>query len=131
MTSRLVLGLLLAVASCSSHADPSATGGSGAVAPTIKKDPALARRLIGEGAAVIDVRTADEFAQGHVERAVNIPIEELANRMPEVGKLASKDQPIVVYCGSGFRAGKAQRELIAAGYSQVVNGGSLNDVKSP
>ena len=123
MTSRLVLGLLLAVASCSSHVDPPATGGSGAVAPTIKKDPALARRLIGEGAAVIDVRTADEFAQGHVER-------ELANRMSEVTKLAGKDQPIV-YCASGFRAGKAQHELIAAGYSQVVNGGGLNDVKSP
>ena len=128
---RFVLGLLISIAACSSRTDPSTAAGSGASEPALEKDPVLARRLIGEGATVLDVRTPEEFAEGHVDRAVNIPVEDLAGRMAEVSKLARKDQPIVVYCASGHRAGKARRELLSAGYVQVVNGGGIGDVKSP
>ena len=131
MTNRFVVGFLISVAACSTRTDSSSSVGSAAVAPANQKDPMLARRWIGQGAAVIDVRTAEEFAEGHVDRAINIPVEDLAARMSDVSKLAGKDQPIVVYCASGHRAGKAQRALTAAGYSKVVNGGGFDDLKSP
>lgn len=52
---------------------------------------------------ILDVRTPAEFAQKHVPDAVNIPVEELEGRIDEV----PADRPVVVYCRSGVRAGKA------------------------
>jgi len=128
---RLALGLWLICGGCSTTTEPSSGNPAGSAAPTAgKKDPVLARTWIASGAVVIDVRTAEEFATGHVDHAVNIPVEELPGRIAEVGTLASKDQPIVVYCASGFRAASAQRALLKAGYSRVVNGGSVDDLKT-
>lgn len=52
---------------------------------------------------ILDVRTPAEFAQKHIPDAVNIPVEELKGRIDEV----PADRPVVVYCRSGMRAGKA------------------------
>lgn len=52
---------------------------------------------------ILDVRTPAEFAQKHLPGAVNIPVEELKGRIDEV----PADRPVVVYCRSGMRAGKA------------------------
>ncbi len=52
---------------------------------------------------LIDVRTADEFAEEHIHGAVNTPVDTLANRLSEV----SRDQPVVVYCHSGNRSAVA------------------------
>ena len=97
------------------------------------KDPAAARKLVAAGAVVIDVRTAEEYAGDHLPQAINIPVQELANRLPEVEKLVAGDKarPIVVYCGTGKRASKAKAALDAAGYSKVVNGGGLDDLREP
>jgi phage shock protein E len=99
--------------------------------PASAKDPAAARALIAGGAAVVDVRTAEEFAEDHLANAVNVPIEELAKRVGEVDALVGgqKDRPVVVYCASGGRAAKAKQQLEAAGYGRVVNGGSLDDLR--
>ena len=75
----------------------------------------------------LDVRTLDEYQAESYPNAKHIPIDELAGRMAEVG--TDKSKPIVVYCGSGGRAGKAKRQLEAAGYTQVVNGGGLDDLR--
>lgn len=95
------------------------------------KDPAGAKKLIASGATVLDVRTADEFASGHVAGAVNIPVAELGHRMGEVAALVKTDKsaPLVVYCASGRRSTQAQQELSAAGYSRVVNGGAFDDLQ--
>jgi phage shock protein E len=63
--------------------------------------------------------------------AVNIPIEDFEKRMPEVAKLVASDKskPLVVYCASGQRAGKAKQTLDGDGYSNVVNGGGLDDLQ--
>ena len=92
-------------------------------------DPALARKLVAAGAPLIDVRTPAEFAERHVEGAVNIPVEEISSRMPEVEKLAGgdKNKPIVVYCQSGRRAARAKQALMEAGFLQVTNLGGLSD----
>ena len=78
---------------------------------------------------MIDVRSPEEFASGHIDRAVNIPVDELPARLDDVRKVATKDQPVVVYCASGHRAAKAKQALTAAGYSRVVNGGGFDDLK--
>jgi len=78
-----------------------------------------------EGAVILDVRTEAEFGSGHVPGAVNIPHDELASRLSE---LSSTDQPVVVYCRSGKRAGVASAVLVAAGYTQVLHlEGDMNE----
>ena len=94
------------------------------------RDPALACRLVRkEGAVLLDVRTAEEFAEGHVEGAVNIPHGEIDARAAEIDALQGGDKstPIVVYCRSGRRSGIAKQSLIDGGRSQVSNVGGLSD----
>lgn len=78
----------------------------------------LSRRLeAGDAPLVLDVRTADEFVSGHIPGAVNIPHDELANRMDELG--GAKTDEIVVHCRSGRRAAMAEEVLAGAGYTNV------------
>ena len=71
------------------------------------------------------MRTTDEFAGGAFPDAVNIPLDELPDR---VGELGDKDREIIVYCASGARSSYAQRILTQMGYSDVENGGGLHDM---
>ena len=64
---------------------------------------------------MLDVRTAEEFAEGHVPHATNIPVGELATRLKEV----PKDKDVVVYCHSGVRATRAHMLLKENGYTRV------------
>ncbi len=105
-------------------------------APAAARDPkaidsAAARDMIDKGAVVLDVRTKDEFAEDHLEKATNIPVQEFGTRIAEVDKLTGgdKSKPIVVYCSAGARAAKAKAQLDAAGYKNVVNGGGLDDLQ--
>jgi len=66
---------------------------------------------------VIDVRTPAEFATGHVPGAINIPHDQLGQRLQDIP--AAKDQPLLVYCRSGRRAGLAETVLSDAGYSSL------------
>lgn len=75
----------------------------------------------------IDVRTAEEYADGHVSQAVNIPYEEITQRIGEVTE--DKDALIYVYCRSGRRSGIAKAALAQAGFSNVVNLGSLESAQ--
>lgn len=80
---------------------------------------------IRAGAAVIDVRSPDEFADGAYPGARNIPVNVLTNRLAEVG---AKDKPVVVYCASGGRSAVAQQILKASGFVDVTNAGGLEDM---
>jgi phage shock protein E len=90
-----------------------------------------AKQLIANGAVVLDVRTPEEFAGGHVPNAENIPVEELEAHLKGIEKLVGGDKtkPIVVYCHSGNRSKKAAVKLVEAGYTAVVNGGGLDDLQ--
>jgi len=72
---------------------------------------------------LIDVRTPEEFASGHISGAVNIPVESLQSRLSEVSNV----QPIVVYCRSGNRSATASQILEQAGYSNVYDLGGIID----
>ncbi|MBC7172924.1 MAG: rhodanese-like domain-containing protein [Polyangiaceae bacterium] len=82
-----------------------------------------ARRLVDEGALLLDVRTREEFAAGHLPGAINVPVQELSARIGEVGP---KDRPIVVYCRSGARSGSAARMLGGAGFSVIHDLGPMS-----
>lgn len=68
---------------------------------------------------ILDVRSEKEFNSGHVPGALNIAHTEIADNLQKL--LAHKDKPIVVYCRSGFRAGKATDILLDQGFSQLMH----------
>ncbi len=121
---RFCLWLALALAGCSRSE-------SFVSSSQVIKDPAAARALIETGATVLDVRSPDEFAAGHVPNAVNVPVETVPSRLAEIEALVGSDRskPIVVYCAAGGRAAKAKTALDEAGFTKVVNGGGFRDLK--
>lgn len=79
---------------------------------------ALAQRIAnGTAPYILDVRTAEEYASGHVPGAVNIPYDELPARLDE---LPSKSDELLVYCRTGRRAAIAEESLRANGYTRVL-----------
>ena len=70
-------------------------------------------------AVILDVRTPTEFAEGHVNGAINIPVQSLQQESLET--IATKERPIVVYCRSGARASSARQTLTSWGYKNVFN----------
>ncbi|MEM9692011.1 MAG: rhodanese-like domain-containing protein [Myxococcota bacterium] len=109
-------------------APPASPSASAALKPLPDEDPALAQKLVEDGALLLDVRSPEEFAASHIKGANNVPIEDLAQDVSGVKKLASDpNRPIVVYCMSGGRAGRAKKVLTEAGYTQVTNLGGLSD----
>ncbi len=85
---------------------------------------AEAKKMVDEGALLLDVRTVDEFNQGHIEGAMNVPVQELEKRLAEVG---DKKRPVVVYCRSGKRSEQAKGILSAAGWEKVENLGGIDN----
>ena len=75
--------------------------------------------------SVIDVRTADEYATGHLQGAINIDVEG-SDFATEVGKLDPAGT-YVVYCHSGRRAGIAKDQMTSMGFKDVTNAGGLQD----
>ncbi len=80
-------------------------------------DSARARQALGEGAVALDVRQPDEFAAGHIEGAIHVPLGSVATRLSEV----PRDRPVVVYCGHGERASSAVSLLERAGFASLLN----------
>lgn len=104
------LGLVIATLACAPK--PKATQ-----APSIEP-AALHALLAGEHAPrVIDVRSAAEYATGHIPGALNIPFEEIAERIVEV------DTPngVALYCMIGPRARKGEAALRSSGYTEVLH----------
>ncbi len=68
---------------------------------------------------LLDVRTPEEFEQGHISGALNIPVQELESRIGELEKY--KNSEIVVYCRSGNRSRRASEILVRNGFKKVYN----------
>ncbi|MBU3002217.1 rhodanese-like domain-containing protein [Paraglaciecola arctica] len=66
---------------------------------------------------IVDVRTPEEFQKGHVPNAINVPLSEIVDNPAILS--SSKEKPIVLYCRSGYRAGKAAEALIKEGYENL------------
>jgi rhodanese-related sulfurtransferase len=108
--SLVMLGAMLAVAAYAEDPDS-------ANAPSISAAELHAQREAGLAPIVIDVRTSEEYASGHVPGAVNIPFDQVAERIDEI------DAPhgVALYCMVGPRARKGETALLASGYESVLH----------
>lgn len=82
-----------------------------------------AHALVESGATLLDVRTPKEFAEGHLPGAINIPVQELPQR---VGELGGAPKGVVVYCAAGGRSASAAEILKRSGMTQVHNLGPMS-----
>ena len=71
---------------------------------------------------ILDVRTKEEYAEGYIEGAINVPL----NEIESTNKLKDKDQIIFVYCRSGNRSKQASEILANLGYTNIYEIGGLN-----
>lgn len=74
---------------------------------------------------ILDVRRADEFAEGHIPGAINIANENIKDTEPV--ELKDKNQTIYVYCRSGNRSRQASAKLAAMGYTNIIEFGGIMD----
>ncbi|HEY0303904.1 MAG TPA: rhodanese-like domain-containing protein [Longimicrobiales bacterium] len=77
----------------------------------------------------VDVRSAEEFAAGHVIGALNIPHDQMDVRYTELEKY--RNQPIILYCRSGRRSDSALVVLKSKGFTNVENGGGIDGINRP
>jgi rhodanese-related sulfurtransferase len=82
--------------------------------------------LLKEGGVILDVRTAGEYAGGHIKGSTNIAVDAIPHSLK---KLRDKSQPIITCCASGMRSSSAKKMLKAAGYTNVHNGGSWMELR--
>jgi phage shock protein E len=79
------------------------------------------------GAHVIDVRSPQEYAEGHFSSAINIPYDRIQGRISELGP--DKNRPIILYCFAGSRSAAAQRTLKSNGFDNVINARNLANLR--
>ena len=76
---------------------------------------------------ILDVRRADEFAEGHIPGAINVANEDIEDK--EIVELPDKNQTIYVYCRSGNRSKQAAEKLVKLGYENIIEFGGIIDWK--
>lgn len=88
------------------------------IAVNDQQKPTSIKEQVQKGAFLVDVRTPEEFASGSVKGAVNIPLNEVQNRVKEFEGKPS----VIVFCRSGNRSGQAKGILESNGIKNVTNG---------
>ena len=83
------------------------------------------QNLKSEKKTLVDVRTPQEFSEGHVPGAVNIPLDQVPHRLAEFEVM---EKSVIAYCRSGNRSGMAVAILKQHGVNEVYNGGALTEV---
>ena len=116
----IILSLLL-LSSCS------APGGSVNSYRQISMDEAVEMMRDEKNYIILDVRRPDEYAEGHIPGAINVPNEEIGTA--EIAELPDKSQLILVYCRSGRRSKEASEKLVKLGYTNIVEFGGILDWK--
>ncbi|MBN9162796.1 MAG: rhodanese-like domain-containing protein [Myxococcales bacterium] len=122
----MTLAILCFLAACDRSAPPAAAEQAASAAPSASSggtiDGAQARKLVGEGAKLVDVRSPAEYAEKHVDGADNVPVDAIAEH-----DLGPKDGAIVLYCHSGKRSARAAASLRARGYTRVYDLGGMSN----
>ena len=77
-----------------------------------------------EDVIILDVRTQEEYNEGHIENSVLLPVNDISAKAEEI--LTDKDAKILVYCRSGNRSATASKQLIKMGYTNVYDFGGIN-----
>ena len=93
----------------------------------IKMDAAVKMMKDEKNYIILDVRRPDEYAEGHIPGAINVPNEEIGTQ--QIPELPDKTQMILVYCRSGRRSKEASEKLVKLGYTNIVEFGGILDYK--
>jgi rhodanese-related sulfurtransferase len=130
----VLLSVALLAASCSAatpaaspDASPVQTSAAVAKASPVNITAAEAQNLLDTDptAQLVDVRTPEEYASGHIPGATLLPVSEITDRKDELP--SDLETPIIVYCRSGARSAQAAQELVSLGYANVYDlGGIVN-----
>ena len=110
------LAVFVIAFSMASHSEPNDT-----ISPKVLS-------AITHQALIVDVRTPEEFADGHYPGAINIPHETILDGLNQLG--VSQETPVILYCRSGNRSGQAELALKSNGFSQAKNAGGLEALLS-
>ena len=100
--------------------------------PNVNKKPSvlsieLIKNDIANNGQLIDVRTSEEYAAGHIDGSINLSLQDIqAGKYPT----AAKDKPIYIYCRSGNRSGQAKTLLKSSGYKNITDLGAIAYVQS-
>ena len=113
-----VLSLML-LSSCG------APGSSSSGYRQISMDKAVKMMKDEKNYIILDVRRPDEYAEGHIPGAINVPNEEIGTT--DIAELPDKSQLILVYCRSGRRSKEASEKLVKLGYTNIVEFGGIQD----
>ena len=81
--------------------------------------------LMNEGAILIDVRSASEYAEGHLDNSINLTVDTIGINIEKM--VSDKNTKIIVYCRSGNRSATAANTLINLGYKNVYDLGAMNN----
>ena len=111
------LVFLIAISGCSSQ--------EGSVYMNIGPEKAKEMMENLESFVLLDVRSEEEFSEGHIPGAIVIPHEEISERAEN--EIPEKDVPVFVYCRSGRRSKIAAEELVKLGYSEIYEFGGIGD----
>lgn len=93
-----------------------------------KIDAETARQMIDaaeQEVTIVDVRTEEEYKEGHLAQALLIPVETIGNEMPEA--LPDPEAALIIYCRSGRRSKEAADKLVGLGYQKVYDMGGIID----
>jgi phage shock protein E len=113
--------VVVALLGCASAPAPNLPAASSSPTPSDRIDGATAHELVRNGATLVDVRSAAEFASRHIEGAVNVPVDDVTTH-----DFGGKDKPLVLYCMHGQRSGQAAKVLRDAGYTRVYLLGAMS-----
>lgn len=119
---RRLLPFILSIMLLSSCSAPSGSANS---YRQISMDEAVEMMKKESGYIILDVRRPDEYAEGHIPGAINVPNEEIGTA--EIYELPDKAQLILVYCRSGRRSKEASDKLVKLGYTNIVEFGGILD----
>ena len=117
----IFLLLMLALSACGQAKE----NDQGAVYMNITAEEAKQIMDTEKGYIILDVRTQEEYDEGHIPGAIVIPHEEITERAEDV--LTDKDQLILVYCRSGRRSKIAAEALAELGYTNIKEFGGILD----
>ena len=118
-----VLGLLMVLVGCSD----SGKNDDRRTYKQISMDEAA--KMISEqpDLLIVDVRAPEEYAEGHIPKAINIPLETIGSEKPQ--QLPDLKQTFLVYCRSGRRSKEAAEKLLTIGYENIIECGGILDWK--
>lgn len=121
---KIILHFVISIMLLSACSD---TGGLANSYRQISMDEAVEMMKKESDYIILDVRRADEFAEGHIPGAINVANESIGTE--EIPELPDKAQLILVYCRSGRRSKEASEKLVKLGYTNIVEFGGILDWK--